>query len=128
MRCGILQKLHDLSLMDSPKRAVIQQFVGEIVANLKLDQFAATFGADDSTRARFSDFPSFRAFCHVVLFPLFYFTLARLTVCLGAFSFAGDNNFSKFPDSFGRISFGFGACFVHTPNMQSAWNMSTIIF
>jgi hypothetical protein len=59
--------------MDSPKRAVIQQFAGEIVANLKLDQFAATLRADNSAGAVFADFPSFRTFCHVVPFPLFIF-------------------------------------------------------
>jgi hypothetical protein len=61
--------------MDSSKRAVIQQFVGEVVANLKLDQFATTFGADDSTRAIFSDFPSFRALCHVCVSFLWFLVL-----------------------------------------------------
>jgi hypothetical protein len=50
--------------MDSSKRAMVQQFIGEVVANLKLDQFAATFRAYNPTGAIFADFPSFCFFRH----------------------------------------------------------------
>jgi hypothetical protein len=48
-----------------------------VIANLNLNEFAATLGADNSTGAVFAYLPCLRAFCHVVLFPFFWFALGN---------------------------------------------------